>query len=167
MNYDQAIEQAVAEGAIRAFRLSDSTAYVYRLREGRYQARLLSGDADSGEWRFGDLPSARALGSADGWYLVLELPWQAKAIDSEEAAKNEGYAQAAWRQCYTCKDYKPEDEFARSAEGEQARRNWECNSCYQQRMREIGRFRRRGGKRSGDSLERDTLASPPPPSGEI
>jgi hypothetical protein len=141
---------------------------VYRLKDGRYQARALSGDAESNEWSLRDYWVTLGFRKSDGgWYEVEGLPWAAKAIDSPEAQDNPGYAQAAMRQCYTCKQVKPEDEFELPWRGEHDTRNWECNACYIQRMRELGRFRKSGAKREGDFLERGTLASPPPPEGEI
>lgn len=168
MKFEKAIEQTVQQGAIRVYRLSDSTAYVYRFKDGRYQARTLLGDAESGEWELGNyLASERALPKEDGWYDVVGLPHRAKAIESEAAAQNPGFEQAALRQCYTCKEMRPEKAFERPGLGEHDRRNWECDTCYQQRLRELGRFRAVGSLRAGDSLERETLASPPPPSSEI
>jgi len=46
-------------------------------------------------------------------------------------------------------------------------RNWECNECYGRRQRELTAFQKTGGLRKGDSVERETLASPPPPQGKI
>lgn len=168
MKFEAAIEKAVEQGAIRVFRLSDSTAFVYRFHAGKYQARTLSGDAESGEWTFVDaLVGADERVSPDGWYDVSGLPRVAKAIDSEAARANPGYGQAALRQCYTCKQYKPEEAFERASEGQYTERNWECNECYQQRMRELGAYQRGGERRAGDYLDKETMASPPPPKGEI
>lgn len=168
MKFEAAIDKAVEQGAIRFFRLSDSTAYVYRFQGGKYQARTLSGDAESGEWTFVDaLVGADKRLSADGWYQVLGLPHSAKAIETEVAKENPGYGQAAIRQCYTCKEYKPEGSFERASEGNYTERNWECNECYQQRMREVGAYQQGGERRAGDYLDKDTMASPPPATGGI
>lgn len=166
MTFDEAIEQAVAQGAIRAYRLSDSLAYVYRLREGAYQARGLY--AADGEWRLGDrLVSARVLTSADGWFELPALPWQAQAIELEAAMQNPGYGLAIMQQCYTCKENKPILAFERSNKSTSTHRQWECNQCNQRRMREMANYRKAGALRQGDDLSTATIASPPPPEGEI
>jgi hypothetical protein len=168
MKFDAAIDQAVKQGAIRVFRLSDSTAYVYRFQDGKYQARTLSGDAESSEWTFVDaLVGSEKRLSPDGWHQVLGLPHVAKAIETEAAMENPGYGQAAMRQCYTCKENKPEEAFKRASEGQYTERNWECNQCYEQRMREVGAYQRGGERREGDYLDKETVASPPPPEGKI
>ena len=168
MKFDAVIDKAVEQGAIRAFRLSDSTAYVYRFQNGKYQARTLSGDAESGEWTFVDaLVGADKRLSPDGWYQVLGLPHTAKAIENEAAKENAGYDRAAMRQCYTCKENKPERAFERASEGQYTERNWECNECYKQRMGEVGAYQHGGERRAGDYLDKETVASPPPPKGQI
>lgn len=165
MTYEEALAKVVAEGAIRAYRLSDTTAYVYRLKEKHYEARTLIATND--DWTLGSTQvSAQGVERhPDGWYRVIGLPHRARSIEMEEAKKNPGYTQVVLRQCYTCKLYKAEAEFARA--GSDAHRNWECNECYARRQRELVAFKRGGAPRKGDSLDRVTLASPPPPQGKI
>lgn len=167
MTYEEVLAKVVAEGAIRAYRLSDSTAYAYRLKDDHYEARTLIGRQD--DWSLGStLVSTKMIGrSPDGWYRIVGLPKRALPIDSEEAKKNPGYSQVVLRQCYTCKQYKPEAEFERPGSGGDLHRKWECNECYGRRQRELASFGKTGGARKGDSLDRQTLASPPPPQGRI
>jgi hypothetical protein len=167
MTYEEAIEKAVTEGAIRAYRLSNCTAYAYRLKENHYEARTLIGI--SGDWTLGNtLVSNKDIGrNADGWYRIVGLPKRAMPIESEAAANNPGYSQVKLRQCYTCKKYKPEAEFDRPGNTGDLHRNWECNECYERRQRELASFQKVGGARKGDAIDRQTLASPPPPQGKI
>ena len=166
MTYDETLEKMVAEGAIRVFRLSDSTAYVYRLKDNQYEVRTLS--AVNGDWQLTKTVVSRTMGrSADGWYAVLGLPRQAQPIELESAHQNPGYTKLSLRQCYTCKQTKPEAEFARPRTGDHLSRDWECNDCFGRRAREMAGYRKAGEKRSGDYLEKDTIASPPPPKGQI
>jgi hypothetical protein len=162
MTYEEALTKVAAEGATRAFRLSDNTAYAYRMKDNKYQARLLS--AKDGVWNLGGtLASGKHIGrSADGWYNVVGLPFRAQPIDNDEAKKNPGYSTVAMRQCYSCKKFKPETDFARA--GGDSHRNWECNECYNRRMTELSML---APARRGDFLDRDTLVSPPPPQGRI
>ena len=164
MTYDEALAIVAAEGAIRAYRLSDSTAYVYRLKDGHYEARGLY--AVQGNWKPGDtLVSAKGVGrSVDGWYQVTGMARRATPIENETAKKNPGYSSVVMKQCYTCKQFKPESEFVRP--GGDVHRNWECNECYGRRQREVTGFHK-APRRSGDFLDRQTLASPPPPQGKI
>lgn len=164
MTYDEALAKVAAEGAIRVYRLSDGTAYAYRLKNNKYEARGLY--AVNGDWKLGNtLVSAQGVGrSPDGWYYVLGMPRRAVPIENEAAKKNPGYSTVMTRQCYTCKQFKPESEFQRS--GGDSHRNWECNECYGRRQRELVGFHK-GAQRTGDLLDRQTLASPPPPQGKI
>lgn len=173
MTYEEALAKIVAEGAIRAYRLSDTTAYAYRLKDKHYEARTLIGTT-AGDWKLGitQVSSQGVERHPDGWYRVIGLPRRARPIELDEAKKNPGYSQLVLRQCYTCKKYKPEAEFERAgnsdASGSPAgQRNWECNECYTRRQRELVAFKRGGAPRKGDSLDRVTLASPPPPRTEI
>jgi hypothetical protein len=162
MTYEEALAKVAGEGATRAFRLSDNTAYAYRLKDNKYQARLLT--AKDGNWAEGaTLASGKNIGrSPDGWYNVVGLPLRAQPIDNEAARKNPGYSAVSLRQCYSCKKFKPESEFARA--GGDSHRNWECNECYSRRQRELSMI---APARRGDFLERETLVSPPPPQGRI
>jgi hypothetical protein len=162
MTYEEALNKVAAEGATRAFRLSDHTAYAYRLKDNKYQARLLT--AKDGVWSLGStLASGKNIGrSADGWYNIVGLPHRAQPIDNEAARKNPGYSTVSLRQCYSCKQFKPEAEFARP--GGDSHRNWECNECYSRRQRELALI---APARRGDYLTRETLVSSPPPQGKI
>ncbi len=163
MTYEQALEKLVGEGAIRVFRLSDSTAYVYRFKDNKYEVRTLS--AIDGDWKLTDTVVSRTTGrNPDGWYPVLGMTKQAQPIPLEAAKQNPGYSRISLRQCYTCKQFKPEAEFERP--GNQ-HRNWECNECYARRQRELAAYTKITGLRKGDVLDRETLASPPPPQGKI
>jgi len=165
MTFEQALEKMAAEGAIRVFRLSDNTAYVYRLKDNKYEVRTLA--AVNGDWQATQTVVSRTMGrSADGWYAVLGLPRQAQPIPLEAAHQNPGYTKLSLKQCYTCKQFKPEAEFERPASAGDQHRNWECNECYNRRQRELAAFKKISG-RKGDSLDRQTLASPPPPQGKI
>lgn len=165
MNYDEALAQMAAQGAIRAYRLSDNTAYAYRLKGDHYEARGLY--AANGNWKLGDtLVSAKGVGrSPDGWYRVTGMPRRAAPIENEAAKKNPGYSNVVLRQCYTCKQFKPESEFQRA--GNNSHRNWECNECYGRRMRELAAYEKAGALRQGDALDKVTQVSPPPPQGNI
>lgn len=166
MTFEKALEKAVSEGAIRIYRLSENMAFVYRLNGGQYQARGLYRVED--DWRLGDyLVSGKQFNTLDGWYQVAGLPWSAKPIELEAAKQNPGYAQQTMRQCYTCRKTKPQEGFERPYRGSQLNRDWECNECYGRRMREMAGFRKAGEVRSGDYLDKETLASPPPPKGQI
>ncbi|MCW5874095.1 MAG: hypothetical protein KIS88_05565 [Anaerolineales bacterium] len=162
MTYEEVLAKAVTEGAIRAFRLSDNTAYVYRLKDGKYEARTLL--ARDGVWELGPvLVSGKNVGrTPDGWYPVIGLPHRAKPIGDEAAEKNAGYSTQSLQQCYSCKQFKPEAEFVR--EGGDSFRNWECNECYERRTREWAML---APGRRGDFLDKDTLVSPPPQQGKI
>jgi len=164
MTYDEALAKVAAEGAMRVYRLSDNTAYAYRLKNNKYEARGLY--ALNGDWKLGNtLVSAQGVGrSPDGWYYVLGMPRRAVPIENEAAKKNPGYSTLTLRQCYTCKQFKAETEFQRP--GGDSHRNWECNECYSRRQRELVAFQK-APARSGDLLDRQTLASPPPPQGKI
>jgi hypothetical protein len=164
MTYDEALAKVAAEGATRAYRLSDSTAYAYRLKNNKYEARGIY--AVGGDWKLGNtLVSAQGVGrSADGWYGVIGMPRRALPIENEAAKKNPGYSTVVLRQCYTCKQFKPEAEFQRA--GGDSHRNWECNECYGRRQRELAAYYK-APARAGDFLDRQTLASPPPPQGKI
>jgi hypothetical protein len=161
MTYEEALAKASAEGAIRAYRLSDTTAYAYRLHENRYEARTLS--ATGGNWEFvNTLVSQKGVGrTADGWYPVVGLPHRAKPIDNDAAKGNTGYSKVSLQQCYTCKKFKPEAEFVRAA-GDPGRA-WECNECYTRRQKENSTYDKIGAPRKGDFLDKETLVSPPPP----
>jgi hypothetical protein len=160
MTYEEALAKVAAEGGIRAYRLSDTTAYAYRLKDNRYEARTLT--AAGGNWDLGKtLVSAKGVGrSSDGWYPVVGLPKRAKPIEDDAAKKNAGYSQVALQQCYTCKLFKPESDFVRAGDQHRA---WECNECYNRRKREQATFDKLGAPRKGDFLDRETLVSPPPP----
>lgn len=160
MTYEEVLAKAVAEGAIRAFRLSDNTAYAYRFKDGKYEARTLI--AREGAWELGRIVvSGKAIGrTADGWYPVVGLPLRAQPIAGAE--DNSGFSAQSLRQCYSCKEFKPEAEFARA--GGDSHRNWECNQCYERRTREWALL---APARRGDFLDKDTLVSPPPPQGTI
>lgn len=162
MTYEEALAKVSAEGATRAFRLSDNTAYAYRLKDRKYQARLLV--AKDGNWELRNtLASGKHIGrSEDGWYEVVGLPLRAQPIDDEAARKNPGYSTVSVRQCYSCKQFKPETEFTRP--GGDSHRNWECNECYNLRQRELSMI---APSRRGDYLTRETLVSSPPPQGKI
>ena len=166
MKFEQAMEQVVSQGAIRVYRLSDSLAYVYRMLGSSYQARGLYAVED--DWQLGErLVSAKDYASGDGWNEVPALPWQGKAIDLEGAKDNLGYGLAIIQQCHTCKEQKPIMAFERGGIGVAHRRNWECNECYERRVREIASYRKKLSIRQGDFLDKVTIASPPPPQGEI
>jgi hypothetical protein len=166
MKFEKVLDQAVSEGAIRIIQLSENMAFVYRLKDGAYQARGLYRVEE--DWRIGDfLVSGKQFNSPDGWYKVGGLPWTAKPIAVDAAQENPGYAQKLTRQCYTCKKTKPEEEFERPYRGSQLNRDWECNECYSRRLRDLANFRKQGETRTGDYLDKDTLASPPPPKGQI
>jgi hypothetical protein len=162
MTYEEALAKVAAEGAIRAFRLSDNTAYAYRIKDNKVQARTLV--AKEGDWQLGaTLVSAKNIGrNQDGWYNVVGLPHRAQPISNEAAEKNAGYSTQSLRQCYSCKKFKPEGEFERA--GGDSHRNWECNECYERRQRELSML---APARRGDFLARETLVSPPPPQGKI
>lgn len=164
MTYEKALEKAAAEGAIRVFRLSDNTAYVYRLKDNHYEGRTLS--AMDGNWELlATMAGESSWGrSDDGWYQVEGLPHTAKPIPLEAAENNPGYLQASLRQCYTCKQTKPESEFER--EGGDPHRAWECNQCYNRRQSEVAAYET-SSPRKGDFVDKDTFASPPPPEGTI
>lgn len=167
MTYEELLEKAAAEGAIRVFRLSDHTGFVYRLQDNSYQARGLT--AKEGSWGFS--PQLVSSGGAikqseDGWSPVMGLPKRAVPIENEAAKGNPGYSQVQLQQCYTCKKYRPVAEFERSGAAADPRRAWECNECYGRRQREANAYEQ-ASTRKGDFLDKDTFASPPPPEGKI
>lgn len=166
MTYEEALAKVAAEGAIRVFRLSDSTAYAYRLKDNKYQVRTLT--AVGGNWELARKVASRGdiEPSQDGWSNVLGMPKQAIPIDLEAAKQNPGYSQVTLQQCYTCKQFKPESEFVRPGRSADPHRNWECNECYQRRQRELAAFHR-SSTRQGDALQKETLVSPPPPQGKV
>ncbi|MCW5876818.1 MAG: hypothetical protein KIS85_08040 [Anaerolineales bacterium] len=167
MTYEEILEKAAAEGAIRVYRVSDHTGFVYRLKDRQYQARGLT--ATEGLWNFSPvLVSQRGAieRSTDGWHWVAGLPKRAQPIDNETAKANPGYSQLVLRQCYTCKQFRPEADFERSGPDADPRRAWECNECYARRQREAGAYEQ-VSPRKGDFLDKETVASPPPPEGKI
>lgn len=166
MTYEEVLAKLAAEGAIRVFRLSDSTAYAYRLKDNKYEVRTLT--ATGGNWELArKVVGSRDIGpSADGWYRVEGLPKRAQPIDLDGAKQNPGYTKVQLQQCYTCKQFKPASEFERPGREGDAHRGWECNECYNRRQREVTAFHKTS-PRKGDFLDRETLASPPPPQGKI
>jgi len=166
MTFEQAMEQVVSQGAIRVYRLSNSLAYVYRMKGSSYQARGLY--AVEGDWQLGErLVSAKDFASENGWYGVPSLPWQSEAIDLGAAKDNPGYGLAILQQCHTCREQKPILAFERGGIGIARRRNWECNECYERRMSEMASYRKGKSIRQGDFLDKATIASPPPPQSDI
>ena len=166
MTFDEVIEHSVSEGAIRQYRVSDHLAFVYRFQDGKYQARGLY--ANDGDWKLGKrLISSVDYSQQSGWHEVAGLPWQARAIDSESARANPGYAFAIFRQCYTCKEEKSINHFSHNKGVINRKREWECNQCYERRMREIRNFDSNKLLRSGDAVEKETIASAPPPASQI
>ena len=165
MQFDEALKALIGEGAIRVYQLSDNLAYVYRLDEGRFEARGLY--AKEGQWHLGQrLVSVKDYSDQGGWHSVAYLPWQAKAIDDEDARQNPGYGIALKHQCYTCKQMRGMDQFSRLGRQAPQDREWECDSCYERRARELFHFEASGAQRSGDALDKDTISSPPPPSSQ-
>ena len=166
MTFDEAIEQSVSEGAIRQYRVSDNLAYVYRFYDGQYQARGIY--ATEGQWALGKrLVASVDYSQQSGWHTVVGLPWQAQAIESEPAKLNPGYGFAIFRQCYTCKEEKSINRFSHQGGQINRRREWECNECYERRMREVRAFNRKSPLRSGDAVEKETIASAAPPISQI
>jgi len=166
MTFDEVISQSVTEGAIRQYRVSDQLAYVYRFQEDHYQARGLY--VLEGQWTMGKrLVASKDYSQQSGWHNVAGLPWQAVAIDSELARSNPGYGFAIFQQCYTCKEVKSTVQFSQHDGAINRKRQWECNECYERRMREIKNFRNKNTLRTGDVIEKETIASPHPPASEI
>jgi hypothetical protein len=166
MTYEEALEKLIAEGAIREYKISESLAFVYRYEENSYQARGVYGH--EGDWKLGSrLVSSLDYSDQSGWQKVLGLPWQAYAIDNAQAMQNPGYAFAIIRQCYTCKEEKTIDQFSHAQGIASRSRDWECDECYQRRMREMAQYEESQSKRKGDALSKETLASPPPAESEI
>ena len=113
------------------------------------------------------LVASKDYSQQSGWHDVAGLPWQAVAIDSELAKVNPGYGFAIFQQCYTCKEVKSIVQFSQHDDAINRKRQWECNECYERRMREIKIFRKKTGLRKGDVIEKETIASAPPPASQI
>ncbi len=166
MQFEQVLELSIEEGAVRLYRISDNLAYVYRYSQGRYEARGLY--AFEGEWELGKrLVSTKDYSDTSGWHPVPYLPKQAKPIENEAALANPGYGFGLFRECYTCKEKKGPEHFSRANHASNDDREYECDKCYQRRQSELKQYQQQGPQRSGDSLSKETLSSPPPPSSQV
>jgi hypothetical protein len=166
MQFEQVLQKSIEEGAIRFYRVSESMAFVYRYSEPNFEARGLY--AKEGSWSLGSrLVSTINYSRLNAWHIVPHLPWQAEAIDDEQARQNPGYGIALLVQCYTCKESKGFDHFSRMGKAAKNDREWECDDCFQRRSNELALFKAQGSSRSGDDLHKETISSPAPPSSEI
>ena len=166
MIFEDALEQVVEQGAVRLYRLSERTAYVYRYQENQLQVRTLS--QKDGEWF---LPLYMAgmdtYYSDDGWYAADTLPKWAKPIELQAAKKNPRYYDGLTKQCHTCKRELPLYMFEREPGPDQGLRDWECNDCYQQYLEEFAEYDEQAPQHVGDYIKRDTHAAKPPVKGKI
>ncbi len=163
MTFEEAMEKCVADGAIRSYCISENLAFVYRIQDAKIQARGIYGI--EGKWKLGErLVSSKNYAINKGWHTIRALPWQAKAIESDAAKYNPGYANALFQQCYTCKETKASNLFSHlSAPGKHAR-DWECDQCFERRMREIDLYKSENTKQDGDNIEKEQFS--PLPSAE-
>ncbi len=95
------------------------------------------------------------------------LPWQARAIESEKAKANDGYEIAMYLRCYTCKEKKLSNNFSHQSVPGSHPRDWECDICFERRIKEIALFKSETSPRDGDNLSKHTLATPSPPASQI
>lgn len=166
MNYEQALEQLVNEGAIRLWRVSGGWQIVYRVKDGRIEARGLHKISDN--WKLAEtLVSSKTYRQPDGWYQVYDIHPRAELIPMESAQSNPGYFTGMVRQCHTCKKNRPILMFSREAIRERGYRTWECNICAQERREEIGDYHLVGDQHVGDYLQSGRHTSRPPVEGEI
>jgi hypothetical protein len=166
MNYEQALEQLVNEGAIRLWRVSGGWQIAYRVTDSRIEARGLHKIRNS--WKLAEtLVSSKTYRQPDGWYQVSDIHPRAKPIARESAQNNPGYFTGMVRQCQTCKKHRPILMYNREAIGERGFRTWECNICAQERREDINEYHILGNKRIGDYLQSGRHTSRPPVEGEI
>lgn len=166
MNFDEAREQVVSEGAIRIWRVSGGWQIAYRINDGRIEARGLHKIGD--KWKLADhLVSSKTYREPDGWHQVYAMHQQAEPIMLKRAQSNPGYYSGLTRQCHTCKKYRPISMFNRDMIGERRLRTWECEKCADERREEMERYQLYEEEHVGDYLHRAAHASRPPVEGEI
>lgn len=166
MTFEQAMAQAVKEGAIRYYKISEGWGMAYRLNGRRVEVRGVSKVGD--EWglttHMAGQPRKR---NNDGWYPVEGMPAQVEPINIKAAKQNPGYYLGLKRQCHTCKEEKPLLAFERPEDESEDYRTWECNGCYEQRKRELGQYAGEADKHVGDYVQREAHTSRPPVEGEV
>jgi hypothetical protein len=166
MNFEEAIEQLVTEGAIRLWRVSGGWQIAYRVKNGRIEARGLHKIRN--RWKVADtLVSSKTYHEPDGWYQVYDMHPGAEPIPLKSAQKNPGYLTGLVRQCHTCKKHLPISMFNREAIMERGFRTWECNTCAEERREEINEYHMLGDAHVGDYVQRVRHTSRPPVEGEI
>ncbi|MDH5507709.1 MAG: hypothetical protein OEZ02_10860 [Anaerolineae bacterium] len=166
MTFDQLLAQVVKEGAIRIWHVTAAWCLVYRVKDGRLQARGLH--QRQGSWH--TLPhfiGGKNFYAPDGWYAVVAMHASAEPINLAAAKQNPGYYAGLEKFCYTCKQSKPLYAFERSTGVELQLRTWECDQCAAARHQELAGYQQNGEQHIGDSLRRETHASRPPVTGKI
>lgn len=164
MKWEEAIDEAANQGAIRVWEASKGWALVYRLRQARWEVRNLV-RVGTDDWEMPEKVVGAKLVSRDGWTAVSRIHHRAQPIANIRAEKNKGYYLGLERRCETCKQIRTADEFERQELAEGRFRTWECNSCAAERRRELGKYRDAG--RVGDVVRRATHVSRPPVESEI
>ena len=166
MNFEEVLEQVAKEGAIRVYKISDRTGFVYRYEGRNVQAKGLV--SINGEWQTTDrIVGSRTLYRPDGWHDVEGMPAQVRPIELDAAKKNTGYYEGLVRQCFICKKEKPMLAFERE-EGEEARLcTWECNECYEARQKEQEEYEAEGERLVGDYVGKEKHTERPPIKGEL
>jgi hypothetical protein len=133
MKYQDALEELIAQGAIRLYRAGGAWAVAYRIKNGEIQARSMLKVAED-DWQLADtLVGYDPYTNKTGWFTVPAAHMSAKPIALESAKKNPGYYIGLTQQCQTCKQVKPLSEFERDMTGEMDYRTWECNQCAAER----------------------------------
>lgn len=158
MEYQNALQQIIEEGAIRLWRVNAGWSIAYRLLDGNIQARGLH--KIEGDWQLGArMVSSYTYLQADGWYQVDGMHAQAEPILSKQAEKNEGYFIGIVRQCQTCQKYRPASMFSRDMNPERNMRTWECDICADERSGETSNYRQHEHNHIGDIIQREGHSS--------
>ena len=154
MKFNDALEELVAQGAIRIYRTSGAWAIAYRIKNNKIQARSLHKFGEN-DWRIGDtLVGHDPYANNNGWFTVPAAHQSAKPIELESAKKNPGYYIGLTQQCQTCKQVKPLSEFERDMTDEMDYRTWECNQCAAEREAQAVSTEFDPEKMVGDTIKR-------------
>lgn len=167
MNYSEIIEKVANQGAVRVCRMGGGWAIAYRMKNGEVQARSISKN-DNEEWELSEQMAGHSHNiNRGGWYPVQTVHKNAEPLNIESAKKNQGYFTGNLITCYTCKLEKPPEAFRRNQSVDQQYREWECNSCSQERGETLDEFEKTLNQNLGDSVKHSPHASKPPVPGEI
>ena len=102
MNFDEAVDKLVEQGAIRMWRVSGGWYIAYRMRDGQYEARGIN--EVEGQWKLQDRMVGKGYLREDGWYTVDAIHPGAAPLKGEAAEKNPGYSVSLQKGCTICEE---------------------------------------------------------------